>query len=78
MNHAKSNSLRFPSFSFLLAEIRNHGVGYYQFSTDEGERQEQMKALDKLREQVQRKVDNRKSLSASVPRAMKIAWNAIA
>ncbi|XP_068696263.1 coiled-coil domain-containing protein 174-like [Montipora foliosa] len=32
-------------------EIRNHGVGYYQFSTDEGERQEQMKALDKLREQ---------------------------
>lgn len=32
-------------------EIRTHGVGYYQFSTNEEERQEQMKALDKLREQ---------------------------
>ncbi|KAM7446695.1 hypothetical protein ABFA07_005047 [Porites harrisoni] len=32
-------------------EVRNHGVGYYQFSTIEEERQEQMKTLDKLREQ---------------------------
>ncbi|KAJ7337822.1 hypothetical protein OS493_007980 [Desmophyllum pertusum] len=32
-------------------EIRNLGVGYYQFSTSEEERQEQMKTLDKLREQ---------------------------
>lgn len=38
-------------FLFLL-EIRNLGVGYYQFSTSEEERQEQMKTLDKLREQV--------------------------
>jgi len=35
-----------------LTEIRNHGVGYYQFSTSEEQRQEQMKTLDKLREQV--------------------------
>lgn len=32
-------------------EIRNHGVGYYQFSTNEEERQQQMKTLDKLRDQ---------------------------
>ena len=37
---------------FLLTEIRNLGVGYYQFSTSEEERQEQMKTLEKLREQV--------------------------
>lgn len=37
---------------FLIVEIRNHGVGYYQFSTNEEERQEQMKTLDKLRDQV--------------------------
>lgn len=36
----------------FLTEIRNHGVGYYQFSTSEEQRQEQMKTLDKLREQV--------------------------
>lgn len=35
-----------------MVEIRNHGVGYYQFSTNEEERQEQMKTLDKLRDQV--------------------------
>jgi len=34
-----------------FSEIRNHGVGYYQFSTTEEQRQEQMKTLDKLREQ---------------------------
>ncbi|XP_020617786.1 coiled-coil domain-containing protein 174-like isoform X1 [Orbicella faveolata] len=34
-----------------FSEIRNHGVGYYQFSTSEEQRQEQMKTLDKLREQ---------------------------
>lgn len=39
-------------FHFFLTEIRNHGVGYYQFSTSEEQRQEQMKMLDKLREQV--------------------------
>ena len=39
-------------FHFFLTEIRNHGVGYYQFSTSEKQRQEQMKTLDKLREQV--------------------------
>lgn len=37
---------------FFIVEIRNHGVGYYQFSTNEEERQEQMKTLDKLRDQV--------------------------
>ena len=39
-------------FFLYLTEIRNHGVGYYQFSTSEEQRQEQMKTLDKLREQV--------------------------
>ena len=39
---------------FSPSEIRNHGVGYYQFSTSEEERKEQMKTLDKLREQVNR------------------------
>ena len=47
-----SISYVFLCMFFLLVEIRNHGVGYYQFSTSKGERQEQMKALDKLREQV--------------------------
>ena len=39
-------------FFLYLTEIRNHGVGYYQFSTSEEQRQEQMKTLENLREQV--------------------------
>ena len=33
-------------------EIRSHGVAYYQFATDEEKRQEQLTALNKLRDQV--------------------------
>ena len=33
-------------------EIRNHGVGYFAFSTDTKKREEEMKMLTKLREQV--------------------------
>ncbi|EDO42063.1 predicted protein, partial [Nematostella vectensis] len=34
------------------AEVRAHGVGYYQFSTDETERSKQMETLRKLRDEV--------------------------
>ena len=60
------SSFLFLSLSFPLVEIRNHGVGYYQFSTSEEERQEQMKTLDKLREQVQRHIPCT-CLSAYIP-----------
>lgn len=33
-------------------EIRNHGVGYYQFSGQEEQRKKQMEMLDKLRDEV--------------------------
>ena len=36
----------------LHLEIRSHGVAYYQFATDEEKRQEQLAALNKLRDQV--------------------------
>lgn len=36
----------------LYLEIRSHGVAYYQFATDEEKRQEQLAALNKLRDQV--------------------------
>lgn len=45
-------NIKILPFLFFIVEIRNHGVGYYQFSTNEEERQEQMKTLDKLRDQV--------------------------
>lgn len=32
-------------------EVRDHGVGYFSFSMDEGERQKQMETLNSLREQ---------------------------
>ncbi|XP_022251431.1 coiled-coil domain-containing protein 174-like isoform X2 [Limulus polyphemus] len=32
-------------------EVRDHGVGYFSFSTEEGERQKQMETLKSLREQ---------------------------
>ena len=35
-----------------LSEVREHGVGYYQFSKEETERKQQMESLNKLREQV--------------------------
>jgi hypothetical protein len=36
----------------MILEIRSHGTGFYQFGKTEDERSEQMKNLDKLREQV--------------------------
>lgn len=36
----------------MYLEIRSHGVAYYQFATDEEKRQEQLAALNKLRDQV--------------------------
>ena len=39
-------------YCFHPTEIRTHGVAYYQFATDEEKRQEQLAALNKLRDQV--------------------------
>ena len=36
----------------LLAEIRTHGVGFYQFAKDEESRQEQLGALKDMRDKV--------------------------
>lgn len=33
-------------------DIREHGAGYYKFSTEEVKRQEQMKRLEELRQKV--------------------------
>ena len=41
-----------PYGNVSLAEIRNHGVGYYQFSRSEETRQKEMETLDELRGQV--------------------------
>ena len=42
-----------PEFKYLFfAEKRTHGVGFYDFARDEESRQEQLKALDELRNQV--------------------------
>lgn len=35
-----------------IIEIRNVGIGYYAFDTDEQKREEQIKMLNKLRENV--------------------------
>ena len=35
-----------------FVEKRTHGVGFYDFARDEESRQEQLKALDELRNQV--------------------------
>ena len=35
-------------------EVRNHGVGYFAFSTDTEKRKEQMELLDNLREKVRK------------------------
>lgn len=36
----------------LFIEVRSHGVGYYSFSMEEEKRQEQIKMLNKLRDDV--------------------------
>lgn len=51
-------------FPFLfIIEARTHGVGYFSFSTDEAERQQQMEDLKKQRDesiQFQREANQRK------------------
>jgi len=37
---------------YVKLEIRDHGVGFFQFSKDEETRQQQLEALKKLRQQV--------------------------
>jgi len=36
----------------IKTEIRDHGVGFFEFSKDEETRQQQLEALKKLRQQV--------------------------
>lgn len=36
-------------FFFFFTEAREHGVGYYAFSTDEDERKKQQKELEAIR-----------------------------
>jgi len=36
----------------VKTEIRDHGVGFFEFSKDEETRQQQLEALKKLRQQV--------------------------
>ena len=38
--------------TMLFIEVRSHGVGYYSFSMEEEKRQEQLKMLNKLRDDV--------------------------
>ncbi|KAI9579946.1 coiled-coil domain-containing protein 174 [Glossina fuscipes] len=45
-------------------EARQHGVGYYAFSTDEEERRRQQKELEKTREQTIEEQDRREALRA--------------
>lgn len=45
----KSKFNHFSSSSSLFTEARTHGVGYYEFSTDESERAKQRKEFDALR-----------------------------
>jgi len=37
---------------YVETEIRDHGVGFFEFSKDEETRQQQLEALKKLRQQV--------------------------
>ena len=54
-----------PQFKYLyFLEKRTHGVGFYDFAKDEESRQEQLKALDELRNQVK--------LTCTLPESMKI------
>lgn len=39
-------------FPIPLSETRLHGVGYFAFSHDEEQRQQQLQALNRLHEQV--------------------------
>ncbi|XP_064397894.1 coiled-coil domain-containing protein 174-like isoform X2 [Halichondria panicea] len=43
-------------------EIRNHGVGYYQFSGQEEQRKKQMEMLDKLRDETETERDKKQRL----------------
>ena len=46
----------------FASETRDHGVGYYKFSKDEEERQEQQSALNKLRAQTEQQRNKREKL----------------
>lgn len=45
------NRLKIIIYRLYYIEVREHGVGYYSFSTDEKERHRQQAELKKLREQ---------------------------
>jgi hypothetical protein len=50
--------------TLFCIEIRSHGVGYYQFSKDEAQRQEQLKLLNQLREQTVEQRERREKIKA--------------
>ena len=58
--------------SLLATEVRTHGVGYYQFSQDQEQRQEQLTALGRLREQVGGAAS---SVGGATSRYIGTAWN---
>lgn len=53
------------------AEIRNHGVGYFEFSKSEEERQKQMELLARLRDQTKDQRERRETLLAKRKAALK-------
>lgn len=63
--------------SFLFPEAREHGVGFYEFSTDHEEREKQQEALSKIREATldaqQQRSDLKKSRDNLIANRMKQA-----
>lgn len=49
VQHSQSNSESLPTHYDSAAEVRNKGIGFFKFSTEELERQKQMMELDELR-----------------------------
>lgn len=49
----------------MSSEAREHGVGFYEFSTDHTEREKQQEALSKIREQTLNAQQSRAELKAT-------------
>lgn len=62
---------------FLIPEAREHGVGFYEFSTDHEEREKQQEALGKIRdatlEAQQHRADLKKSRDDIISNRVKLA-----
>jgi hypothetical protein len=55
----------------LFDEARQHGVGFYEFSTDHDEREKQQEALNKIRDETLKKQQERENLKKSLPTGSK-------